>query len=77
MYEMCHKKYPTKNLKKNVFSKSTENIKINETFKSYVCLVCQNNMSCRIRGVSQENVILDQRYVRGMSEEYSRMRTMR
>ena len=38
MYEMCNKKYLTKNFEEKCFSKSTENLKINKTFKSYLFL---------------------------------------
>merc|ERR1712148_126404 len=37
-YEMCNKKYLTKNFEEKCFSKSTENLKINKTFKSYLFL---------------------------------------
>ena len=38
-YEICNKKYLTKDLKKNIFfPKSTEYLKINKTFKSYLFL---------------------------------------
>ena len=35
---MCNKKYLTKNFEEKCFSKSTENLKINKTFKSYLFL---------------------------------------
>ena len=38
LYEMCNKKYLTKNFEEKCFSKSTENLKINKTFKSYLFL---------------------------------------
>ena len=37
-YEMCNKKYLTKNFEEKCFSKPTENLKINKTFKSYLFL---------------------------------------
>ena len=38
VYEMCNKKYLTKNFEEKCFSKSIENLKINKTFKSYLFL---------------------------------------
>ena len=54
VYEMCNKKYLTKNLKKCFFSKSAEYLKINKTFKSYlflysICFRSYNTISIQHR----------------------------